>query len=522
MINRLRLATCLAISGAGLAFAQGNAPFEVHTPEKHDRSAPLRDLVRGARPIGGPPREVKVKPIPPDPDGPAAADPTQKAPLAYSSATVGAGFDGLGSGFPGFTVQYAPPDTNASVGSTQVVQWVNASYVVFNKDGSVALAPFQGNVPWIGFGGGCEQNDGDPIIKYDQLARRWVFTQFAVSARPYLQCFAVSDSDVLSGATTFTRFAYNFGTKNFPDYPKMGVWPGAYFLSFNIFRNGMIYSGPQACALNRAAILGGAAPTMICTQLSSSTGSLLPADLDGSTMPPDGSTDYFVTYSTNSLRVFKFKPNFANPNSSSFTGPTTLSVAAFTRACSTGPCIPQPGTSQKLDSLSDRLMYRLAYRNIGGIESMVVSHSIRPGTGSALSTVRWYELRVTGGIPSVYQTGTLDSVDGVSRWMGSAAVDKCGNMALGYSVSNASSVRPGIRVTGRASTDPLGQTQTETSVVEGAGSQLANLSRWGDYSSMAVDPSDDKTFWYTTEYMGANGTFNWRTRLAKFTIGACN
>jgi hypothetical protein len=513
----------IALTGATVALAQGPPLFEIHMPDRHDRSAPLEELLRRARPLVESPRELRIKEIPIESgNAGAAADPTQKPPLSYASTVVGGGFEGLGSGFPGFTVRYAPPDTNAAVGSTQVVQWVNASYAVFNKDGSVALNPFQGNVPWVGFGGGCEQNDGDPIIQYDKLAGRWIFTQFAVSAKPYLQCFAVSNSDVISASTTFTRFAYNFGNTNFPDYPKLGVWPDGYYLSFNIFKAGAVYSGPQACALDRSTILAGGTPTMICVQLSKSIGSLLPADLDGSTQPPANSPNYFITYATNSLRVYKFRPNYGSPSSSSFTGPTTLSVAAFTRACSAGACVPQPGTSQKLDALSDRLMYRFAYRNNGGTESLVVNHSIKPATGTALSTVRWYELRLSSGNPSVYQTGTLDSSDGTSRWMGSIAMDKCGSIAVGYSASNGASVYPSIRTTARASSDPAGATQLETNIIAGSGSQTVNLSRWGDYSSLALDPVDDKTFWYTTEYMGANGTFNWRTRLAKFTVGTCN
>src|SRR5262249_45367212 len=174
----------------------------------------------------------------------------------------------------------------------------------------------------------------------------------------------------------YYRFAFSFGNSNLPDYPKLGIMPSGYYMSFNIFLLGFFYSGPRACAIDRNKALSGTAPTMVCFSLSSRYGSILPADLDGTTPPSDPSQDFFIAYGTNSLQVWKLKPNYTTPSSSTMTGPTTLAVAAFTRACNGGTCIPQPGTTQQLDSLADRLMYRLAYRNHGGTESMVVNHSV--------------------------------------------------------------------------------------------------------------------------------------------------
>jgi hypothetical protein len=214
--------------------------------------------------------------------------------------------------------------------------------------------------------------------------------------------------------------------------------------------------------------------------------------------------------------------DFATPANSTLTGPTNISVAAFTAACNGGgACIPQPGTSQKLDSLADRLMYRLAYRNFGTHESLVVNHSVAVGgRGQNKSVgVRWYELRNPNGAPAVFQQGTF-SPDSTYRWMGSIAMDKVGNMALGYSASS-SGLLPSIRYTGRLVTDPLGTMQTENTIKAGAGSQQRNLNRWGDYSSMAVDPVDGCTFWYTNEYLKANGTFNWSTQIASFKFPSC-
>jgi hypothetical protein len=200
-------------------------------------------------------------------------------------------------------------------------------------------------------------------------------------------------------------------------------------------------------------------------------------------------------------------------------------VAAFNRACNGSNCVPQPNTTQKLDSLGDRLMYRLGYRRFAdGHESLVVNHSVDVGTG--VSSVRWYELRnapgqtVGSAAPVVAQQSTLPASDGIHRWMGSVAMDQAGDMALGYSTSNAS-VFPSIRYTGRLASDAAGTMQAETLVKAGTGSQLQNLSRWGDYSAMTVDPVDDCTFWFTTEYLKGNGTWNWSTWITSFRFPGC-
>ncbi len=212
--------------------------------------------------------------------------------------------------------------------------------------------------------------------------------------------------------------------------------------------------------------------------------------------------------------------DFTTSANSTLSGPTTLSVAAFSEACAGGTCIPQSGTTQQLDSLADRLMYRLAYRHFAdGHEAMVVNHSVNPGT-TAKSGVRWYELRITSGTPSIFQQGTY-AIDSNSRWMGSIAMDKVGNIAVGYSVSG-TSLQPSIRFATRAPGDAAGTLGPESSIIAGTGSQTATLSRWGDYSAITVDPVDDCTFWYTTEYLKTSGTFNWSTRVASFKLSTCH
>lgn len=525
-LARLTISSVLIAAAFVLAFASGQdqpqqaGQSQVQQAINHDVSPPLRDIAR-----------------PPQPRAIREAEPARRLPVQFSpvqqedsvvqrmagplvGTTPGLNFAGVGNGDYGFAPDAAPPDTNLAVGATQVVQWVNESYAVFNKStGALVLGPVAGNSVWAGFGGGCQtNNDGDVIVQYDKINNRWILTQFSVSTTPYLQCVAVSTTSDATG--TYNRYSFNYGNSQFPDYPKLGVWPDAYYISFNMFTNN--FTGAQVCAYDASAMRNGAAATQVCFHLSSAYGGLLPSDLDGSTLPPAGSPNFFLNFGTNSLNLWKFHVDFGTPGNSTLTGPTNIPVAAFAAACNGGVCIPQPGTSQKLDSLGDRLMYRLAYRNFGTYQSLVVNHSVS-GSGRGKNQtvgVRWYELRSPNGTPTIFQQGTF-SPDSTYRWMGSIAMDKLGDMALGYSASSGS-VFPSIRYTGRLATDTLGTMQSENSIQAGAGSQLKNLNRWGDYSAMAIDPGDDCTFWYTNQYQKSSGTFNWSTRIASFKFPSCH
>ncbi len=497
-------------------------PPEVPPAVRHDVSPPLRDIP----PLVDrrPPHEVFLGRI--HPSGPLSSSPdtvVQSSAGPAVATTAGLGFDGVGNGFVGpqgaFTVNAAPPDTNGAVGATQFVQWVNTSFAVFDKStGTAVYGPAAGNTLWTGFGVPCEStNDGDPIAQYDKAANRWVMAQLSYSlAPPYYLCVAVSTTSDATGS--YNRYAFSYSNLN--DYPKLGAWPDGYYASYNMFKQVNFFSykfvGAKVCAFDRSAMLSGAAATQQCFQLSSSFGGLLPSDLDGSTSPPAGSRNYFLNFGSNSLNLWQFHVDWANSTNTTLTGPTNIPVAAFSEACNGGTCIPQTGTTQQLDSLGDRLMYRLAYRNFGDHESLVVNHSVTAGSSVG---VRWYELRSPSTTPTVFQQGTY-APDSNFRWMGSIAMDKVGNMALGYSVSS-SSMHPAIRYTGRVPTDSLGTMEGETSIIEGTGSQLTNLNRWGDYSSVSIDPIDDCTFWYTNEYLQTNGTFNWSTRIASFKFPSC-
>lgn len=528
-------ATCsagllLAISLLVQAQDDGHGPVEVTMANHQDVSPPLRGMQAFA-PGSESKREKPLRPIPQKDIANSAPDgAVQTTVNSTVSTTPPTSFGGIGQGVNGFSVQYAPPDTNGAVGATQYVQWVNTDFAVFDKSTGAMAAHFPkpGNSPWVGFGGACEtNNDGDPIVQYDKAADRWILTQFSISTVPYLQCVAVSTTSDATGS--YNRYSFSYGNTQFNDYPKLGVWSDGYYISYNIFNNGSSFAGSKVCAFDRAQMLAGGPASQHCFQLSTSYGGLLPADIDGTNPPPAGSPGLFLNFGTNSLNLWRFHVDFTTPANSTLTGPVNIPVAAFTPACSGGACIPQPNTSQLLDSLADRLMYRLAYRKFADHESLVVNHAVSVGSSnkrSSMNSVRWYELRSASGntiasaTPVVYQQGTLSASDGIHRWMGSIAMDKVGDIALGYSASS-SSVYPSIRYTGRTASDALGTMEAENVIQAGSGSQTRNLGRWGDYSAMTVDPQDDCTFWYTNEYLTNGGTFNWSTRIASFKFSGC-
>ncbi len=457
------------------------------------------------------------------------ADPVAQLPsgVLANSVTSGLNFDGqsandnralLGG------IAYVPPDTNGAAGAKQFVQTVNVSFAVYNKStGALELGPALINSIWSGFGGLCEtQNGGDPIVLYDQLAGRWIISQLGYNNNltQNNQCIAVS---VTSDATgRYYRYAFPFGT-TLNDYPKFGVWPDAYYYSANMFaaQGGTFsFAGALACAYDRSAMMHGQAATAICFQNSPSVASLLPANLDGSTLPTSGEPDFFVGIaSTSSLNLFKLHADFSTPSNSTFTG-GTVAVAPFSEICARAvnlACIPEPAPGERVDGLGDRLMFRLAYRNFGDHESLVVNHTI---AGGPLAAVRWYEIRSPQSGAFVYQQGTVYDPS-TNYWMGSIAMDKVGDIALGFSASS-TSLYPSVEAVGRTPSDPPGSMEAPITLVSGSGVQESySYHRWGDYSSMAVDPSDDCTFWYTQEYYSVSGIINWNTRISSFKFNSC-
>jgi hypothetical protein len=434
-----------------------------------------------------------------------------------------------------------PPDTNGDVGPNHYVQMVNTSFQIFKKDGTSVYGPTNINVLWndVRPGTPCAAfNDGDPHVLHDQIADRWIVTQFvAQSANPaaltFAQCIAISTGPDPAGSWYVSEIPRGL---MFGDYPKFGVWPDAYYFSTVDFDSSVnasgVLSGTSAIALERDTMLTGS-PYRALVQRLPPPGAdrvLLPSDFDGEILPPAGAPNVFAAITgTNTLELFQFHVDWTNPAFSTFTGPVNLTTALFDPAfnCPNPPpapgftsnCVRQPGTAVGLDALADRLMHRLAYRNFGDHESLVANHTV-DADGTNHAGVRWYEIRDPYGTPSIFQQGTF-APDGASRWMGSIAMDRNGNIGLGYSVSD-SSTFPSIRYTGRLASDPAGTLPQGEGVIRvGGGSQLSTSGRWGDYSQMAIDPTDDCTFWYTTEYLATTSQAGWKTRIGTFKFPGC-
>lgn len=448
--------------------------------------------------------------------------------LATVSPTIAAAlsnFDGIP--FPGVGCNCAPPDTNGAVGKTQYVQIVNEGYQVFDKaTGNSVLGPNSISSIWSGFGGACETlGQGDPVVLYDQLADRWVVTQFAKSTssgNPTDECVAVSTTGDATG--TYYRYGFHLGS-NFYDYPHLSVWPDGYYMSMNVFNStGTLFLGPQAFAFDRAKMLTGAAASFVSPQgpLGGTVDPFLPANVDGATLPPTGAPATFIGFPGQSISpnytTYHFHADFTTTANSTFTTFANPPAAGFTSLCpNTRACVPQAGvtSSNYLDGIGDRLMFRLAYRNFGDHESVVGNYTV---SANGVAGVRWFEIRnVTSGPVTVYQESTY-APDTTWRWMGSVAMDGQGNIALGYSASD-STINPQLRYAGRLATDALNVLgQGEAHLYDGTGSQSGTSNRWGDYSSLTVDPVDDATFWYTNEYYASTASFNWRTRIGSFKL----
>jgi len=435
----------------------------------------------------------------------------QTSSAARATMVSGLNFDGVGA-----QAGRAVPDTNGAVGAAQYFQWVNVDFQIFDKTtGASVYGPADASTLWSGFAPCNSTDDDDVVVEYDKTANVWVLEQHvAPTSGANYQCIAISKTSDATGA--YYRYVFSLPS-NFPDYPKISVWPDAYYLTMNEEDNTTGAAlGAYVCALDRAKMLAGMPATSQCFQLASTYNSLLPADLDGTTPPPAGSPNYLMDLGVNSLNLWQFHVDWVNPANSTLTGPVVLPVAAFNNGCKAlSLCAPQQGTTQLVDGIGDRIMFRLAYRHFAdGLESLVATHSI-----NTPAAVRWYEIQNPGGTPVVFQQGTF-APDSNYRWMGSIAMDQMGDIAVGYSVSSAS-MYPAIRYTARLQSDPLNTMETETSIIEGTGSEVGS-NRWGDYSAMSVDPADDCTFWFTSEYFTASGDYNWHTRIASFSFPSCS
>ena len=445
-------------------------------------------------------------------------------------ATANPNFEGIP--FTGFR----PPDTNGDIGPNHYVQIVNSSLQVFDRQGNALTGVMAISTLWSAAGvlDACgTNNEGDPIVNYDHLADRWLVSQFVISQDR--QCIAISrtPNPVVGG-----WHLYNFQLPANNDYPKISVWPDAYYMST---QRGFPGGGLDVYAFDRANMLNGNPATFQTFNVAAPSLFLLPSDLDGPA-PAFGTPNTFVRQvdgglwgGADRLELFDFQVDWGNPAASTFTGPTAIPVAAYSAECGGGgglfqQCVTQPNTAQNIESLAAWIMWRLQYRNFGTHETLVVNHAIDVD-GNNHAGVRWYELRrAGGGAWTLYQQGTFAPdanapglADDPHFFMASVALDKAGNMAAGFSASTGSAtnpVFPSIQYAGRLVNDPLGLLPHGAFTIQaGTGSQTVS-GRWGDYSAMQIDPVDDCTFWYTQEYMPASG--NWRTRIAAFRFPSCN
>lgn len=451
--------------------------------------------------------------------GPWQPDPAlQTEALPQVGASQGISFDGIAQS------GWIPPDNNLAVGPTEIFTTVNTDVAAYSKTGTLLSGPT--NIPTIfaAIGGLCTTYVVDPIVLYDRPADRWIIAGIGDNyAGSYSECVAVSTTNDPAGS--YALYEYQFGS-TLNDYDKLSVWAtdsnSAYLATYNLFPPSGS-GGADLCGFDRTKMLAGNAnAAMLCKETPSSEGSYLPSDMDGPTTPVDGTPGLFITWQNNNpgqLYLRTLTLNFSS-GKATMSNPTTINVANDNLSCGVGfgTCVPQPGTTQELDTLGDRMMYRFAIRHFADHDRAVFSHAVDNGGPVA---IRWYELYDPAGSVTLNQQGTF-APDSTYRWMSSLAEDQSADIALGYSASSAS-VYPAVRFTGRVPTDPLGSMESEASIIEGSGSQSGGSSanRWGDYTAMQVDPTDDCTFWYIDEYQQVTGYENWTTRIASFAFPNC-
>ncbi|MBK9062774.1 MAG: carboxypeptidase regulatory-like domain-containing protein [Acidobacteria bacterium] len=453
----------------------------------------------------------------------------QSAPGVNAPNATGTNFDGLAANGS------APPDSSGRVGPNHFVEWINTVFAIYDKAGTILYGPASGNTLFTSLGGACSAfNDGDPVVQYDGLADRWVLTQFVVGApAPAFshQCVAVSKTGDPLGA----YYLYDFPTDatNFVDYPKWTTWTDAYYMTAHLFNAaGTAFLGAPLYAFDRGSMLAGLPAAFQSVNLDP-TGNVfghLVADLDGLTPPPPGSPAYVFApaspewdgTATPGLHFWTAASTWGGTPTLTVTPKADVATAAYnTNLCGfSRDCIPQSGTTQKLDSLTGQLMFRAAYRKVGATESVLVSHTVNALVPPAnQAAFRWYEIRTPATTPTIFQQGTYAPTT-ANRWVSSIAMDEVGNIAAGYSISDAT-MFPSINITGRQTFDPLGTLGGEIAMFTGLGAQTGGLNRWGDYTQMSVDPRDGCSFWYINQYQPASGSFNWKTRIGSFRFPNC-
>jgi hypothetical protein len=554
----LAVTAVMLVLAAGPAFAGtkgGIAPLRptIGTAAAFDKSAPLRSMPMiapgGSRQAFSSPAKTDRSLI-----GPVANTAHQRDGALQKVASPNAmpsplfTFEGPRNenNFNIFGIRVNPPDPNGDVGQHDYVATVNLTFAIYTKTGTLLYGPADIGSLWQGFSvPDCTRHAGDEVVIHDDISNRWIITQFTTVGPEYWNCVAVSTTEDPLGS--YYRYAFSTGAY-FPDYPKYGIMGDGLYITTREFGPTTEYR-IGVYAINRHQLVeGDPNPTVVSYYLVDGVDPLyllgdgiLPADQDGKRMPPPNSGEYFAGTMDDdygygapydALNWFEADIDFAHPLNSTFGLTASLPTAEFDSNFPCGPdardCLPQPGIfnpAQYLDILSyrQRPTFRLQYRNFKSYESLVTNQSVEALPGVA--GVRWYEVRSPKD-PVIYQQGTYAPGDGVHRWMGSVAQDKDGNLAAGYSVVNGIDVKPGIRYSGRLAGDPLGQlSQGEANLQTGTGVQTTTNSRWGDYTSMSVDPRDECTFYYMNEYYERDGTpadtRPWQTRIGAFKFPSC-
>jgi hypothetical protein len=400
-----------------------------------------------------------------------------------------------------------PPDPVIAVGPSHIVEMVNVAFSIYLKDGTRVVGPSQISALWAGQTGACAtSNAGDPIAVFDEMADRWLLSQFFSNGI----CVAVSQTNDPTG----TYNLYKFDLPEFPDYFKIGAWPSSYFVGAN-------EAGYGAYAFDRQSMIAGS-PAGVVRFADVSPNFVLPADVDGDAPPAAGSPGLFYTFldsdfhgvASDRVTLYAFDIDWANAGAATFAEVDAIPVTPFNyTVCGffNLSCVPQGGTSQRVDPVSEWPMQRFIYRDFGTHKALAGTFTV-DATGSGLAGLRWFELREQIGGWGLYQEGTYAPNDGLHRWMGSLAFDDEGTLAIGYSASSTTE-RPSLRYTYRSAGDPLGALLDEAVMVQGNGSQTSG-NRWGDYSALALDPTDGRTFWYVGEYVPSGSS--WSTRIGSF------
>jgi len=530
------------------------------------------------------------------PKNPAGAAIEQTSHGARPPAELVASFDGLGAGFEGPqgpSTAGNPSDNSLAVGPDHIMQTVNSRLAIFSKKGkkydktgTVLYGAVPNNTVFKGFGGTCEaRNNGDTVVRYDQLADRWlivmpIFRRSAVrpdqppvwtpgatvytsppgianqpgaaaklfvppptpapdpaatprggqpgqrgqqppqEQGPYSMCYAISTSADPLG----TYYRYEFLRPLFPDYPRPAVWPDGYYVPSSTSDD---IVEKHACVVDRAHMLKGQPATEQCVVIGG-VNFLNNADLDGKTLPPSGAPNIMIAaggtqlkgdFDDDAMFVWQFHVDWKDSSKTRVSGPARVTVAPYHYLCNgqLSHCVPQPGTDRRLDAQGDKLMARVVYRRVNNVESLVAVHSVN--TEAAAGGVRWYEFRVAKDRNvALHQQGTY-APDGSYRWMGSPAIDKRGNIGIGYSFGGTPHFA-GQRFAARLFSDPPGTLSLREAVlVEGEAAQATTV-RWQDYSQTAVDPSDDCTIWYVGDYY-QKGATNYSTRIGAFVLPGC-